>query len=323
MDHLVQHIHRLLLDHLPARTTRTPRGWITLDCPMCTDTRKRAGIIISGAKISYNCFNCKYKTGWNLTPHLGRRYRELAERLGASATQIHTAQIDLLKHADQLESVELPDTVYRLTKFDTVDLPEKTMMVDDLPDHHPVKQYAHQRGLLGVHPFLYFDEPLYKQRLVIPFLYDGELVGWTGRHVAPPNKSTPKYLHNMQPGFVFNTDRFANTDRQLVIVTEGAMDAIAIDGISVLGNTINQEQSQIIKSLNKRVILCPDRDTDGQVLIEQALELGWEVSIPPWFAGCKDAAQAAARYGRLLTVASIIKHATSNKLKTQVKMRML
>ena len=75
--------------------------------------------------------------------------------------------------------------------------------------------------------------------------------------------------------------------------------------------------------LGKRIILCPDRDSAGKQLIDQALELGWEVSIPPWHADCKDAADAVQKYGRLATVASIIKHASDNKLKTQVKAKML
>jgi DNA primase len=79
----------------------------------------------------------------------------------------------------------------------------------------------------------------------------------------------------------------------------------------------------LIERLGKRVILCPDRDKPGKELIEEALALGWEVSFPPWDKDVKDAADAVAKYGRLLTVASIIKHATDNKIKAQVKAKML
>ena len=122
---------------------------------------------------------------------------------------------------------------------------------------------------------------------------------------------------------MFNVDAFANNEREIVIVTEGVFDAILIDGVSVMGNSVTAEQAHLIERLGKRVILCPDRDSAGKDLIEQALELGWEVSFPPWHADCKDAADAVAKYGRLLTVASIIKYATNNKIKSQVKMRML
>lgn len=323
IDTLVEQVHRLLLDNLPVRTSKTPSGWITMDCPMCSDKRKRGGVITSGAKISFNCFNCGYKTGWAPGPSLGKKYKDLISKLGVNNKIIHDVQIELLKHSDILEIEETSDYIYSLSKFAIEQLPEHTTVVDDLPENHPVKQYAIKRGLLGLYPLLYFDESLYKQRLVVPFSYNGELVGWTGRHIDPPNKQTPKYLHKMQPGYVFNIDRFADSKREIVIVTEGVFDAILIDGVAIQGNHVTAEQAHLISKLHKRVIVCPDRDKAGKQLIDEALELGWEVSFPPWSKEIKDAADAVNVYGRLATVASIIRHATDNKIKAQVKTKML
>lgn len=324
VETVIEQVHRLLLDHLPIRTNKTPSGWMTFDCPMCSDKRKRAGIITSGAKISYNCFNCKYTTGWSPTPGLGKRYRDLAIRLGADQKQIHNVQMELLKHSDELENEEIENYVYSLNKFEVVDLPDHAVMIEDLPDSHEVKVYARQRGLYGLYPLLWFgDDPLYAKRLVVPFTYNGELVGWTARHINPPDKKTPKYLHKMSSGYVFNVDRFVDTKRELVIVVEGVFDAIMVDGVAVLGNHITPEQAHLISKLGNRIILCPDRDEPGKELIEEALALGWEVSFPPWEDDIKDASDAANMYGRLLTVASIIKHATDNKIKAQVKAKML
>jgi DNA primase len=122
---------------------------------------------------------------------------------------------------------------------------------------------------------------------------------------------------------VFNVDRFANDDREIVIVTEGIFDAILVDGVSIMGNSISPEQAHLIERLGKRVIVCPDRDEAGKQLIEQAVALDWEVSFPPWASDIKDAADATKRYGRLATVHSIISNATSNKIKIEVKSKML
>jgi len=323
IDSLIEKVHRLIIDNLPVRTSRTPSGWVTMDCPMCSDKRKRGGVITSGAKISYNCFNCGFKTGWSPGPSLGKKYKELALKLGSDQKTIHDLQIELLKVSDELETQETTPYVFNLAKFNIEQLPDSAVVVEDLQDDHPVKQYAIQRGLLGLYPLLYFDEKLYKQRLVVPFTYNGELVGWTARHINPPNKQTPKYLHKMQSGYVFNIDRFVDTKREIVIVTEGVFDAVLIDGIAVQGNHVTPEQAHLIDKLSNRKILCPDRDEAGKELIEQALELGWEVSFPPWKPHIKDAADAVQEYGRMATVASIIKHATDNKLKAQVKTKML
>lgn len=324
IDKLVESVHHLLLGNLPVRTSKTPSGWLTMDCPMCSDKRKRGGVITDGAKISFHCFNCSYTTGWSLNPSLGKKFKDLVERLGASNTDIHGVQMDLLKHAELLEENNTGiDYVYSLAKFKTVDLPKTVESVSHLPENHPVKQYAKQRGLLGLYPLLYINESLYKQRLVVPFTYNNELVGWTGRHISPPDKTTPKYLHNMQPGYVFNIDKFADSERDVIIVTEGVFDAILVDGVSIQGNSVGAEQAHLIEKLNKRVVLCPDRDEAGKELIQQALELGWEVAFPNWAPDIKDAADAVDRYGRLSTIYSILTSATSNKIKATVKAKML
>lgn len=323
LDIVVESVHRLLLDHLPVRTNRTPSGWTTFDCPMCSDKRKRAGIIQGGPKISYHCFNCGYTTGWAPNPYLGKKYKDLATQLGASSTDIHAVQISLMKNSEDLEDVESNDYVYNFSKFKNVELPEKVEFIDSLPVGNELRQYAEQRKLLGLYPLLHINDLAYKKRVVVPFMYNGELVGWTGRHINPPNKETPKYLHNMQSGYVFNIDKFTTADRQFVIVTEGVFDAILLDCISVLGNHVTAEQAHLIDKIGKRVILCPDMDEPGKELIDQALSLGWEVSFPNWAPDIKDAADAVQRYGRLATLQSIIDNATNNKIKAQVKAKML
>lgn len=323
-ESIVDGVHGLLLNHLPVRASRTASGWVTFNCPMCGERRKRAGIISAGAKISYNCFNCKYTTGWSPSAHLGKKYKDLAEKLGAAQSEIHSVQMDLLRHSDILASIDTDSYVYSMSKFEPVDLPAGAVSIDDLPDGHELKEYARQRGILGLHPLLHFPDLAYNKRVVVPFTYNSQLVGWTGRHINPPDdKSVPKYLHKMPAGYVFNIDRFANDQREIVIVVEGVFDAIMLDSVAVLGNTVTAEQAHLISQLGKRVILCPDRDNPGKELIEQAMALDWQVSFPPWAADIKDAADAVAEYGRLLTVASIIKHATDNKIKIQVKTKLL
>lgn len=324
LDSVIEQVHHLVADNLPIRSSKTPSGWTTFNCVMCSDTRKRAGVIVSGPKLSYHCFNCGYTTGWSPSPYISGKFKDLVLKLGAGPDKLHKVQVELLKHSEELEDQEHDSYVYSLKKFETVELPDDMIAVEDLPDDHEVKQYAISRGLLGLYPLLYFpSDVLYAKRLVVPFTYNGEIVGWTARHVSPPDKRTPKYLHKMTSGYVFNVDRFANSKREIVIVVEGVFDAIGIDGISVLGNHVTPEQAHLIEKLGKRIIVCPDRDKAGKELIEEALALGWEVSFPPWHKDVKDAADAVNKYGRLATVASIVKHATTNKIKAQVKAKML
>ena len=126
----------------------------------------------------------------------------------------------------------------------------------------------------------------------------------------------PKYLSEQQPGYVFNLDNQLN-NRKYVIVTEGPLDAISVDGVALLSADIKQHQKALIESLHKEVILVPDRDHEGPRTVEQALEFGWSVSFPEW-EDCKDVNDAYVKYGRLFTLYSIINSKESNSLKIQL-----
>lgn len=327
LSDIVDKVHGLITDNLPVRTGSTPSGWRTLNCPMCTDRRHRGGVKVEGSGIGYNCFNCGFSTRWEPGQQLSHNYRKLAQALGASESDVHRVNLALMQFRSELEGYE-GYTPTSAPKFVARDLPSCARLVSDLVDGHPVKEYARQRGLLGLYPFLYFDfeeirERLkWKDRLVVPFTYNGDLVGWTGRHINPPDKETPKYLSEQPEGYVFGLDD-VKPDHQVTVVVEGVLDAPQIGAISTLGNSVSADQARLINQLGTTVIVCPDRDAPGKELIEAALEHGWRVSFPPWEPGIKDPGDAVNEYGRLLTLASIIKHSVQNPTKIRVKAKML
>lgn len=320
IEELVEQTHRLLLDHVPPGS-KTPSGWYTFNCVMCTDRRKRAGIKLDNAKIRYNCFNCGFTAGWRPGNNLDQRYKALAETLGCDRKLIQKTVFDLMRNHDQMiNSHDVDITVSVGANFKQKHLPDDAVLVSNLPADHAVRQYAEQRNLMGVYPFIASESM--PQRLIVPFTFNGRIVGWTARHVNPSATKSAKYLSESPKGYVFNIDSYLDTSRQTVIVTEGVLDAALVSGISVLGNTVNAEQAHLIERLNMKVVLCPDRDEAGRALIKKAAALGWSVSFPPWDRDCKDAADAVKRYGRVLTVQSILDYATDSTVKIQVQSKL-
>ena len=155
------------------------------------------------------------------------------------------------------------------------------------------------------------------KRFILPFTYKGRTVGYTARWIGNPPEGMPKYF-NQQPktNFVYGLDR-QTKDKDIVIVTEGQLDAIVTDGVAIGSNNINDDQANIIDSLNKRVIVLPDADSSGMKMVDKAVERGWQVSFPEW-EDCKDAADAVTKYGRLYTVRSILDSAITNSMKIKV-----
>lgn len=183
--------------------------------------------------------------------------------------------------------------------------------------------YLKQRGVEpNWYDFFYSPDQTanFDRRVIVPFYWKGELVGYTGRLFDTRNKEV-KYWTETQPGYVFNMDN-QDWSRKFVIVTEGPFDAITISGVSILGSEINEIQKDLINGLNRTVIVVPDRDAPGQKLVDQALEFGWSVSFPTWGDEISDVADAVQKYGRLFVIQSILKTTESNKFKIDLKRKM-
>jgi hypothetical protein len=205
-------------------------------------------------------------------------------------------------------------------KFDARALPEDSVLISSL-DHIPAKlvpvlEYLAQRNLyLEDYPFYWTPKIGFSNRVIIPFLKDNVIVGYTARSIGD---GKPKYISEQQPGYVFNLDS-QHDNRNVVIVCEGPFDAISIDGCALLGAEIKDSQNWLLKQLGKEIVLVPDKDEAGKITVEQALEHGWSISMPDWPNGVKDVNDAVIKLGRLATLYLIISAKESNSLKIQLK----
>ena len=321
---------------LPGGWKQTPGGWVSGNCPMCAtrghraDTRKRGGFMFSDDKVQYNCFNCGFKTGWSPGRKIAGRLQELLQQFGADTAQIQRINFELLKQQEEANIAQqfikqdqprevvidwpdhpLPEGALPFDQVDTSKLSER-----ELDKFVQAVEYVHERGM-GFHTdWMWSPSKTFANRAILPFRYQGRIVGYTGRWCGkPPNKETPKYYLKSPNHFVYNVD--AQHDHKYTIVTEGQFDALMVSGVAMQGNTPSMTQCDIVDSLKTKVIVVPDADRAGNELVKTALRRGWAVSFPPW-EGCKDAADAAQKYGRLFTVRSIIDSAESNSTKIQV-----
>ena len=189
---------------------------------------------------------------------------------------------------------------------------------NDIPTHLlDVLKYMKERNLyLDDYNFYWSPNLGYRDRLIIPFYHNKKIVGFTARTFLPNKR--PKYLSNQQPGYVFNFDE-QRPEKIFVIVCEGPIDAIHVEGVAVLGSEIKDQQVAMINSLNKQVIVVPDKDKAGSKMIETALEQGWSVSMPDWGKDINDIGDCVKQHGKLYTLYSIVNNSESSKLKIQLR----
>ena len=316
-----------LLAHLPSKRKHTPSGWISFNAPCCGDKRQRGGFIVNaGDAVSYHCFNCQFKCSWQPGRTISQKMNKFMRLLNMSDDVISQLRLEALRLNDTSNVVVqsiVPKFEMRALPIDAISFEELTTFLK-LPDGDyavPTKfteafAYLVDRKIdPWSYPFYWANKTGFNNRLIIPFLYKGEIVGWTARAI---NDAKPKYLSEQQPGFVFNLDR-QNNDREFVIVCEGPFDAISIDGCALLGAEIKDSQNWLLKQLGKEIILVPDRDHEGPKTVEQALEFGWSVSMPDWPDGIKDVNDAVVKLGRLATLYLIVSAKESNNLKIQLR----
>ena len=307
-----------LLTYLPAKRKHTPSGWIGFNAVCCDDKRQRGGFIVNqGDAVSYHCFNCGFKCSWQPGRHISKKMNEFMRDLNIPDDIISQMRLEALR-LDQNNTAEVRNII---PKFDIRALPMDSIAITDLLANPPEKlipvlEYMVSRRLFP-EDFLFYWTPKvgFSNRLIIPFLYKGEIVGWTARAV---NDAQPKYLSEQQPGYVFNLDNQHN-DREFIIVSEGPFDALSIDGCALLGAEIKDSQNWLLRQLGKEIILVPDRDEAGKATLEQALEYNWSVSMPEWPEGIKDINDAVIKLGKLATMWLIVSSKESNNLKIQLK----
>lgn len=314
----------LIMSYVPPKRKQTPSGWLAFDAPCCIhngetkDTKQRGGLITEGEHVSFHCFNCGFKTSWQPGRNISYKMKRFLEWLNVPDNEITKISLDILR---ENEGVQAREHLVSMPEFASVPLPEDAIKVADITDFNKhsmaILEYMSKRDLQLDDIDYYWSPSLgYRDRLIIPFYFEGRIVGWTGRSVLPDKK--PKYLTEVQPGFVFNLDE-QRYSKLFTIVCEGQIDALHVEGCALGGSEISEQQAMLLNRLNKDIYVIPDRDKAGSKLVERAIELGWGVSLPDWSSDINDIGDAVAKYGRLYTLYSIVTQAETSPLKIRLK----
>lgn len=343
---MLDSIQQSVLQLLPARRKTGQNGWISFNAPCCVhngesaDTRGRGGVKTNNGQISYHCFNCGFKTSFIPGRHLSFKFRKLLAWLGADDLTVRRLVIDAVRLKDLVapetikepeeeityEKRTLPDGAVSFAEWVTyINIQGADYVIPDKLGH--AVAYVADRGIetnmaSRKYEFYVTDNEAYNlhKRIIIPFYYKNELVGYTARAMEDGIK--PKYWSSHPADFVFNLDT-QKPDWKFVIVCEGPFDAMSVDGVAVSGAEISDIQVDQIDRLQREVIVVPDTDKAGRKLVDRAIEAGWSVSFPIWMETCKDINEAVTMYGKLFVLKSILDAKETSKLKIELKKKKL
>lgn len=121
--------------------------------------------------------------------------------------------------------------------------------------------------------FYYSKEDLF--RTIIPYFIHDSLVYWVSRDVT--GKAKKKYMYpneeeckNKSGDVIYN---FNFCDKKQLIVCEGQLNSLIVDGIAIGGTNLSSQQLKFILAINpKKVIVALDQDKPGKTAIIGALK---------------------------------------------------
>lgn len=312
-------------------TRKTGKGWISANAPCCVhngeskDKRRRGNLLCTDdGGFVYHCFNCGFKTGWKPGRYFHHRARNLCSWMGMSDNDVRFLVFQAIRTHEEMEEAGEIEPEFVMPTFEKKPLPESFKFIDLVQENYQnydknfsdCLEYVLDRGCdLEEVDWRWSPQLAYKRRVIIPFTWQNEIIGYTARSVDSSAKS--KYLNYFDSNYVYGYDRQYDKGK-FVIVTEGIFDAIAVNGIAIMTNEINDEKVKLIESLNRKIIYLPDRDAPGLREIDKVLELGWNVSLPDWDSNIKDAADARQAYGKLYTIRSILESVHNNSLTVKI-----
>lgn len=332
-------VTQLLIQNIPNNSKRVRDGH-KFNCPMCVqmgeprpDTKMRGGLKLNFDGFVYNCFNCKFSTGYSSGLKPTKKCISLLKTLGADINQI---PIDIRLGTNtryKKQDIKIPE------KFGKAKFPGELYSIVDLitagftePNFDKVVEFmANETPFLMANKSICWSPTTLHDmncRFIMPFYYKSDLVGWTARYFEKtPPSSKPKYMMNRPDNYMYNMDILDGTAENILVV-EGPTDAQAINGVAMLTNTINDVEAEILRRSGKNVIIIPDMETTGSKLVQSAAKYGFQVSFPIWPKSVKDCSDAVKAYGRLYTLTSIYENIHSGspieletKFKTQLMMR--
>jgi hypothetical protein len=321
--------------------------WNQHNCPACVtrgqsrpDTKARGNHMFrNDGSVVYNCFNCHLKTVWSPGRYVSKDMESLLRSYGASDKEMISIKL-IAKEMVESGDYEVQDTaasklyqkiVQRDLPSDAKPFIEWANMSNIPPEFLKVVNAVNERNpyLLDLDLYWSPSKEFYMfQRFIIPYYMNGQIIGYTARHID--KKSEYRYRNQVSTSIFYNFDLLNDDRMQIILVAEGPIDASLMGGISANNYFLSTSQIELLKKAQERgkmIVIVPDRDKDGLVTIEQAIDNGFSVAMPDYGAvrdgegirHIKDFDEACAKYGRLFCLQLLHKSIYTDRFDIRVQ----
>lgn len=300
------------------RTSAT--GFAEQRCAICSDHSPRAGWKIEPDSVFYNCYNCGFKAWYEEgTGKFNRWMKELCRANGIPDSDLQAIGATLFfNKGDATEKEITLDNLKKISLFTPEQsFPDRTLRLGS--DGHdglqePLIEYLLNRRMDPLKFFFSLD-PQHLRRIIIPFWRDGKLIYWQSRTIDRDIKPRYKNCSAAKDAIIYGYDRLFSYDEGPLFATEGVFDAESIEGICILGSSLNEAKKELLHKTKRRIIFVVDRDMVGGALGEEVINEGWELTFVDQ--NSIDVNDSVQRYGTMYTMYTLMKNATNKNDKSR------
>jgi Zn ribbon nucleic-acid-binding protein len=287
-------------------------GFYPLKCPVCSDYQERMGIKLEGDTIGVNCFNCGFGARYSENDtKINKKFKEFLIALNIPVEEIENAS-NLKFFAPKEPDIISLETINKINLFTApVQLPKQCKRISD--DNYPLlNAYLKSRNLSNAdYPFYGSDDKFFSNRVIIPFYRSGQLIYWQARSIIKDEKRRYINSDTSKEAVLFNFDQlYAKSDKKL-FVTEGVIDALHVNGVSIIGSKLNEAKIELLKQSRRELIFVIDHNKNGFNLAESVIKynLG-KITTPGSNTSNKefDIDESIKTYGKLWTIYRLVQN---------------
>jgi len=302
----------LIREKVPLGTADV-RGFYSHKCQLCNDYKVRAGFKFEDNSVGFNCWNCATTGRYEeFSGRISRNMRKILHAYGIEDSEI--SQVVNSTHFGKKEEEPKKLTLSSLKKVSTVTpkikLPPQSMQIghpEFLDIQEPLVKYLDERAVdLAKYSFYFSLNERFKNRVIIPFYRNGDLIYWQARSIDPTEKKRYDNAVISRDAVMFNMDQLNKYSPLPLFVSEGVFDAMMFDGIATLGSKLTEAKIELLAGTRRRLVFVIDKDKNGRHFAEAVLKAGWEITFVP--EGADDLNTSVRRFGRAWTAQQLIKN---------------
>ena len=282
-------------------------------CDVCNDHTDRGGFKFHGGEVGYNCFNCGAAGRYiENSGEITRKFRKILNVFGISDEDIdkEIGKAFFTKNTES-ETISLADVSQRKEKKNylitpEVELPKGVMLLGStdkgIQIQEKIVEYLLSRKIdPSVYTFYFSLDPKHLNFVIIPFYRNGKIIYWQGRNFTNGSSKKDRWDNctESKENIIFNFDELFRGSGPL-FVSEGIFDALPLNGLALIGSKINEAKIEILKKTRRELIFVIDKDKNGRMVAEKALENGWKITFAPQFTD--DVNKSIITYGKCWTV---------------------